>query len=60
MLNTQPTYTWYLLGLVLQWLREQGGLPAIEARNCRTVEILYQAIDASPFYSNPVEPRVRS
>jgi phosphoserine aminotransferase len=60
MLNTPPTYSWYLLGLVLEWAKEQGGLAAIEQRNIRKAEKLYAAIDASPFYSNPVEPNSRS
>jgi phosphoserine aminotransferase len=60
MLNTPPTYNWYLLGLVLEWLKEQGGVAAIEAHNNRKTDKLYAAIDASPFYSNPVDPSVRS
>ena len=59
-LNTPPTYNWYLLGLVLEWLKEQGGVAAIEAHNNRKADKLYAAIDASPFYSNPVDPSVRS
>lgn len=60
MLNTPPTYNWYLLSLVLEWLKEQGGLAAIEVRNIRKAAKLYATIDASAFYSNPVEPAVRS
>jgi phosphoserine aminotransferase len=60
MLNTPPTYPWYLLGLVLEWLKGQGGLAAIEAVNLRKSAKLYQAIDDSPFYSNPVDVTCRS
>ncbi|WP_434114152.1 3-phosphoserine/phosphohydroxythreonine transaminase [Methylocaldum sp. GT1TLB] len=60
MLNTPPTYNWYLLGLVLEWLRDQGGLAAVEARNIRKAEKLYAAIDGSTFYSNPIQPAYRS
>jgi phosphoserine aminotransferase len=60
MLNTPPTYNWYLAGLVLEWLKEQGGIAAIEVRNIRKAAKLYAAIDASPFYSSPVDPSVRS
>jgi phosphoserine aminotransferase len=60
MLNTPPTYNWYLLGLVTAWLKEQGGLAAIEERNIRKADKLYAAIDGSPFYSNPVDPACRS
>jgi len=60
MVNTPPTYNWYLTGLALEWLKEQGGMKAIQARNIRKAEKLYAAIDASTFYSNPVDPAVRS
>jgi len=60
MLNTPATYNWYLLGLVLQWLKQQGGLPAIEARNIRKAKKLYDAIDTSTLYSNPVKYAYRS
>lgn len=60
MLNTPPTYNWYLLGLVLEWIKEQGGISTIEARNIRKADKLYAAIDGSSFYSNPVDPAVRS
>jgi phosphoserine aminotransferase len=60
MVNTPPTYTWYMAGLMLEWLKEQGGPAGIEARNIRKAEKLYAAIDASPFYSNLVDPAARS
>jgi phosphoserine aminotransferase len=60
MYNTPPTYTWYLAGLVFDWLRRNGGIPAIGEVNGRKAKKLYAAIDASPFYSNPVEVDSRS
>lgn len=60
MLNTPATYNWYLLGLMLQWLKQQGGIRAIEQRNIAKSEKLYQAIDNSSLYSNPVETACRS
>ncbi|QJD30379.1 3-phosphoserine/phosphohydroxythreonine transaminase [Methylococcus geothermalis] len=60
MLNTPPTYIWYLLGLVLDWLKQQGGVAGIEAQNIRKAQKLYAAIDASAFYSNPIDPAFRS
>lgn len=60
MLNTPATYNWYLLGLVLQWLKAEGGIAAIEQRNIRKAEKLYQAIDQSALYSNPVVKEYRS
>jgi phosphoserine aminotransferase len=60
MSNTPPTFAWYLAGLVFQWLLEQGGLAAMAERNQRKAAKLYQAIDASSFYTNPVDPKCRS
>ncbi|MFU8789787.1 MAG: 3-phosphoserine/phosphohydroxythreonine transaminase [Methylobacter sp.] len=60
MLNTPATYSWYLTGLVLKWLQAQGGVDAIEQRNIAKSAKLYQAIDQSALYSNPVEIASRS
>lgn len=60
MLNTPPTYTWYLAGLVFQWLKRQGGLAAMGKLNQAKAAKLYGAIDASPFYANPVAKEARS
>ena len=60
MLNTPPTFGWYFAGLVFQWLKREGGLVAMARRNRAKAEALYAAIDASPFYSNPVAPNCRS
>lgn len=60
MLNTPPTFAWYLSGLVFQWVQEKGGLAAMEALNQRKSSKLYAAIDGSDFYHNPVDPTCRS
>jgi phosphoserine aminotransferase len=60
MLNTPPTFAWYFAGLVFRWMKAQGGLAAIGARNRAKAERLYSAIDASGFYSNPVAVPARS
>jgi phosphoserine aminotransferase len=60
MLNTPPTFAWYMAGLVFQWLKRQGGLAAIGERNRAKAEKLYAAIDASSFYRNPVAKDARS
>ncbi|MGZ5050224.1 MAG: 3-phosphoserine/phosphohydroxythreonine transaminase [Methylobacter sp.] len=60
MLNTPATYSWYLAGLVLKWLKEQGGVDAIEERNIAKAAKLYDAIDKSSLYSNPVDVPFRS
>lgn len=60
MLNTPPTFGWYLLGLNLEWIRDNGGLTGMAERNERKARTLYDAIDSLDFYSNPVEPGSRS
>jgi phosphoserine aminotransferase len=60
MLNTPPTFAWYLSGLVFKWLKRQGGLAAMAERNRAKAELLYSTIDNSEFYSNPVDPACRS
>ena len=60
MLNTPPTYSWYLAGLVFKWLKQQGGVTAIAEVNQRKAQRLYDAIEASGFYSSPVASDCRS
>lgn len=60
MFNTPPTYAWYLAGEVFKWLKEQGGVPAIEQRNLEKSNLLYDYIDRSDFYYNKVDPSYRS
>ncbi|MDR9825678.1 3-phosphoserine/phosphohydroxythreonine transaminase [Vibrio sp. FNV 38] len=60
MFNTPPTFAWYLSGLVFKWLKEQGGVDAIEKVNREKAAILYRYIDQSPFYRNGVHPNNRS
>lgn len=60
MYNTPPTYSWYLAGLVFEWLKQQGGLKAMAEINQRKAAKLYAAIDGSDFFNNPVDIRHRS
>jgi len=60
MYNTPPTYTWYIAGLVFEWIKRKGGLNAMAQINERKANKLYAAIDTSGFYSNPVEVKSRS
>jgi phosphoserine aminotransferase len=60
MLNTPPTYAWYMAGLVFQWLKRGGGLAAMGEQNRAKAEKLYTTIDASTFYRSPVAPTARS
>lgn len=60
MLNTPPTFAWYVAGLVFGWLKRQGGLEKIGEINRRKAALLYAAIDGSDFYQNPVAKPYRS
>ena len=60
MLNTPPTFAIYVAGLVFQWLESLGGLAAMAQCNEAKARLLYECIDATPFYRNAVEPRWRS
>ncbi len=60
MLNTPPTFSVYMLGLILHWVEGLGGLEAMSARNLAKAQALYGAIDGSSFYDNPVAPDARS
>ncbi|HEY2809609.1 MAG TPA: 3-phosphoserine/phosphohydroxythreonine transaminase [Steroidobacteraceae bacterium] len=60
MLNTPPTFGWYLAGLTFKWLKAQGGLGAIGERNRAKAQLLYAAIERTGFYANPVARNCRS
>jgi phosphoserine aminotransferase len=65
MYNTPPTYAIYMAGLIFEWALNQRegtlqGVAALEARNVAKAELLYQALDASNFFHNPVRVADRS
>ena len=60
MLNTPPTYAWYLAGLVLKWLKRQGGVESMAEINARKARKLYDVMDGSNFYRCPVARPNRS
>ncbi|MDI9240124.1 3-phosphoserine/phosphohydroxythreonine transaminase [Lysobacter sp. LF1] len=61
MLNTPPTWNWYLAGLVFKWMLAQGGVEEFARRNARKSKLLYDTIDGSGgFYRNEIAPGVRS
>jgi phosphoserine aminotransferase len=60
MYNTPPTYGMYMAGLVFQWLKAQGGVPAMEALNRAKAHLLYDCIDRSALYENRVAAHCRS
>ena len=60
MSNTPPTFGWYLAGLMFKWLKANGGPGWIAERNRAKATKLYDAIDSSGFYQNPVAKHCRS
>jgi phosphoserine aminotransferase len=60
MLNTPPTYGVYLLGLVLDWVQERGGLAAMKEYNEKKAAVLYDALDASKLFISKVDKASRS
>ena len=61
MLNTPPTWNWYMLGLTVKWMLAEGGVAEFARRNARKSALLYATIDGSGgFYRNEVDPAVRS
>ena len=60
MLNTPPTYSIYIAGLVFKWVKQQGGVAEVEKRNIKKAALLYDFLDSSSFYRNPVAKEDRS
>jgi phosphoserine aminotransferase len=60
MLNTPPTYSMYIAGLVFKWLKALGGVAEMEKRNIAKAKLLYDFLDSTQFYRNPVAKEDRS
>ena len=60
MINTPPTYSIYIAGLVFEWLLAQGGVLAIEQKNIAKAKLMYDYIDNSETYSNNIAINNRS
>jgi len=60
MLNTPPTYAIYIAGLVFNWIKSRGGLAAMAEHNRAKAALLYDYLDATPFYASPVAKADRS
>jgi phosphoserine aminotransferase len=59
--NTPPTYSWYIAGLVLAWMKRHGGVKTFYKLNLRKANKLYTLIDqCKGFYANRVHPECRS
>ena len=60
MLNTPASYSMYVAGLVFKWLKQLGGLAAVERINIAKAKLLYDYLDQSQFFHNPVAKEDRS
>ena len=60
MLNTPNCFGIYVAGLTFKWIKAQGGVAALEARNIEKAKLLYDYLDGQEFFTNPVEHRYRS
>ncbi|MGI8615369.1 MAG: 3-phosphoserine/phosphohydroxythreonine transaminase [Actinomycetota bacterium] len=61
LMNTPPMFAIYVTGKVLRWMRDQGGVAAMEERAARRSGAVYDAIaESDGFYHSPVEPAHRS
>jgi phosphoserine aminotransferase len=58
--NTPPCYSIYMIGLVLEWLKEQGGLAKIAELNHAKAGLLYDYLDSSKVFLSPVDKNSRS
>jgi phosphoserine aminotransferase len=50
----------YIAGLVFKWIKQQGGLAALEQKNIEKAKLLYDFLDSSRFFRNPVAKEDRS
>lgn len=60
MYNTPPTYGIYVLGLVLQWIKDKGGVKELQKINEKKAKILYDFLDSSEMFRGTVVPEDRS
>ena len=58
--NTPPCYSIYISMLVFRWIKEMGGVEAVQQKNIQKASLLYDAIDSSDFYKNSVAKEDRS
>ncbi len=60
MINTPNTFAIYMVKLVCEWMKREGGVAAFYERNLAKAKLLYDAIDNSKLFKNPVQPMYRS
>ncbi|GHT92156.1 phosphoserine aminotransferase [Spirochaetia bacterium] len=60
MYNTPPCYGIYIIGLVLEWIKDMGGVSAIAKKNHEKADLFYSYLDKSKHFQSPVEKSARS
>lgn len=60
MVNTPPLFAWYVLGLMVDWSLVQGGCEVLVAKQKQKAKLIYDVIDESELYTNPVDRSCRS
>lgn len=60
MINTPPTFNWYMAGLVFEWVKAQGGVVEMDKRARERSSLLYTYVDSTDFYNCPIQPANRS
>ncbi|WP_343182353.1 3-phosphoserine/phosphohydroxythreonine transaminase [Buchnera aphidicola] len=60
MFNTPVTFSWYVISLVLKWMKDLGGISYFEKLNIKKSNLLYKTIDSSSFYINKIHKKNRS
>ena len=60
MFNTPPTYNIYIAKLVFEWIKEQGGVAALQEINKKKAAMIYEFLDNSKLFTGTVVPQVRS
>ncbi len=58
--NTPPVFSWYVCDRVLEWTRREGGVGEMHRRGVQRASVLYECIDQSAIFENPVSPESRS
>lgn len=60
MYNTPPCFAIYMAGLMYEWVEKMGGVAEMERRNTEKAALLYDVLDASSMFKNPVAKEDRS
>ena len=58
--TTPPVFSWLVAHLMLEWIEQQGGVQEMQKRCLQRSAMIYDCIDRSSFYTNPISPQYRS